>query len=86
MQTRELKAVHTRRTFAIARSSNDSFEHVVLEIEEDGFVGRDEAAPSGRYDQDAEGIADALSDVEVRCPWNIEGALRPRRPPARLRR
>ena len=41
--------VHTKRTFAIARSSDDAFGRVVFEIEEDGFVGRGEAAPSERY-------------------------------------
>ena len=77
MKTRvRVVTVHTKRTFAIARSSNDTFELVVFEIEEDGFVGRGEAAPSGRYDQDAEGAADTLETVEVRDPWDIEGTLR----------
>jgi len=57
--------VHTRRAFAIARSSDDTFRRVVVEVEEDGFTGRGEAAPSGRYDQDAGGVADALGDIEV---------------------
>ena len=68
--------VHTKRTFAIARSSDDTFEQVIFEVEEGGFVGRGEAAPSGRYDQDAAGVADALEAVEVRDPWDIEGTLR----------
>ena len=68
--------VHTKRAFAIARSSDDTFGRVVFEIEEDGFAGRGEAAPSGRYDQDAVGVADALENVEVRDPWDIEGTLR----------
>ena len=77
MQTRVRKlTVHTRRAFAIARSSDDTFERVVFELEEDGFVGRGEAAPSGRYDQDAEGVADALAGVEVGDAWEIEGTLR----------
>src|SRR4028118_2199364 len=63
LQTRVRKlTVHTRRAFAIARSSDDTFERVVLEIQEDGFTGRGEAAPSGRYDQDAEGGAATLGD------------------------
>ena len=32
--------VHTRRTFAIARSAAGAFERVILELEEDGAVGR----------------------------------------------
>ena len=77
MRTRVQKlTVHTKRAFAIARSSDDTFGRVVLEIEEDGFTGRGEAAPSGRYDQDAEGVAGALEGVEVGDPWDIEGTLR----------
>jgi L-Ala-D/L-Glu epimerase len=67
--------VRTRRTFAIARSSADTFERVVLEVEEEGEVGRGEAAPSGRYDQDAKGVASALGKAEIRDPWDIEGTL-----------
>jgi L-alanine-DL-glutamate epimerase-like enolase superfamily enzyme len=67
--------VHTERTFAIARSSADAFERVILELEEEGFTGRGEAAPTHYYGQDAEGVAEALGDVEVRDPWDIEGAL-----------
>ena len=77
MQTRVRKlTVHTRRAFAIARSSDDTFERVVLEVEEDGFTGRGEAAPSSRYDQDAEGVAAALENVEVGDVWDVEGTLR----------
>ena len=77
MQTRVRKVtVHTRRAFAIARSSDDTFERVVFEVGEDGFTGRGEAAPSGRYDQDAEGVAAALEGAEVRDPWDVEGTLR----------
>ena len=77
MRTRVRKlTVHTRRAFAIARSSDDVFGRVVFEVEEEGFTGRGEAAPSGRYDQDAQGVADALEDTEVRDPWDIEGTLR----------
>ena len=77
MQTRVRKlTVHTRRAFAIARSSDDSFGRVVFEVEEDGFTGRGEAAPSGRYEQDAGGVAAALKNVEVWDPWDVEGTLR----------
>jgi len=67
--------VHTERTFAIARSSADTFERVVFEMSEDGVTGRGEAAPTGYYGQDAQGVAAALEDVEVRDPWDIEGTL-----------
>jgi L-Ala-D/L-Glu epimerase len=67
--------VHTERTFAIARSSADAFERVILELEEDGFTGRGEAAPTRYYGQDAEGVAGALEGVVIRDPWDIEGGL-----------
>ena len=76
METRvRTVTVHTERTFAIARSSADAFERVILEIEEDGLVGRGEAAPTRYYGQDAEGVAGALEGVEIQDPWDIEGSL-----------
>jgi L-Ala-D/L-Glu epimerase len=67
--------VHTERTFAIARSSADTFERVIFEMSQDGVTGRGEAAPTGYYGQDAQGVAAALESVEVRDPWDIEGTL-----------
>jgi L-alanine-DL-glutamate epimerase-like enolase superfamily enzyme len=67
--------VHTERTFAIARSSADAFERVILELEADGFTGRGEAAPTRYYGQDAAGVAEALGRVGIRDPWDIEGTL-----------
>ncbi len=67
--------VHTRRTFAIARSSADAFERVVFEIEASGFTGRGEAAPTSYYGQDAGVVARVLENVEIRDPWDIEGTL-----------
>ena len=67
--------VHTERTFAIARSSADTFERVIFEMSEDGVTGRGEAAPTGYYGQDAKGVAAALEGVEVRDPWDMEGTL-----------
>jgi L-alanine-DL-glutamate epimerase-like enolase superfamily enzyme len=67
--------VHTERTFAIARSSADTFERVIFEISEDGVTGRGEAAPTSHYGQNAEGVAAALEGAEVGDPWDIEGAL-----------
>lgn len=74
IRVREI-TVHTRRTFAIARSSNDSFERVTLELEEDGVVGRGEAAPTAYYGQAAAGVAGLLESVSIHEPWDIEGAL-----------
>jgi L-alanine-DL-glutamate epimerase-like enolase superfamily enzyme len=71
----QIVRVHTERTFAIARSSADTFERVIFEISEDGVTGRGEAAPTSHYDQDAEGVAAALECVEVGDLWDIEGAL-----------
>jgi L-alanine-DL-glutamate epimerase-like enolase superfamily enzyme len=67
--------VHTERTFAIARSSADTFERVIFEMSEDGVTGRGEAAPTSYYGQDAQGVATALEGVEVWDPWDIEGTL-----------
>src|SRR3712207_6826187 len=76
LQTRVQRiTVHTRRTFAIARSAADAFERVVLEVEEGGITGRGEAAPTRYYGQEAGGVAEALRGVEIRDPWDIEGTL-----------
>ena len=73
--TAEIITVHPERTFTIARSSADSFEHVVLELKEDDLVGRGESAPTGYYGESAEKALTALESVEVKDPWDIEGAL-----------
>ena len=67
--------VHTRRTFAIARSAAGAFERVILELEEGDAVGRGEAAPTRYYGQDAASVAEALRNLEIPDPWDIEGAL-----------
>jgi L-Ala-D/L-Glu epimerase len=68
-------SVNTERTFAIARSSADTFERVIFEISEEGVTGRGEAAPTRYYGQDAWGVATALEGAEVWDPWDIEGTL-----------
>ena len=76
METRvRIVTVLTERTFAIARSSADAFERVILELEESGVVGCGEAAPTRYYGQSAGGVAAALEGVEIPDPWDIEGAL-----------
>jgi L-alanine-DL-glutamate epimerase-like enolase superfamily enzyme len=48
---------------------------VVLELEEDGFTGRGEAAPTAYYGQDAESARAALEAVTLEDLWDIEGTL-----------
>jgi len=67
--------VHTERTFAIARSSADAFERVILELEENYTVGRGEAAPTRYYGQDAQTVAAALEGVKIPDHWDVEGTL-----------
>lgn len=67
--------VHTQRTFTISRSSADSFEEVILHIEEDGFTGLGEAAPTDHYSQSAPDVAAALAEVRISDSWDIEGEL-----------
>ena len=76
----EKLTVHTKRDFAIARGSSDSFERVVLTLQEGGASGRGEAAPTDYYAGDAETVAESLEGVTVRDPWDIEGTLRENEP------
>src|SRR3954467_9793965 len=72
----ERLTVRTRRTFAIARSSSDTFERVVLTLEEGSITGRGEAAATYYYGQDAASAADALERIRIQDPWDIEGTLK----------
>src|SRR5918998_1353146 len=49
-------------------------------------ASRSNSRASGRYDQDAEGVAAALESVEVGDAWDVEGTLRQNAglPPAAL--
>ncbi len=82
----EIVTVHTKRTFAIARSSADTFERVVFELEDGNLTGRGEAEPTNYYGQNAEDARSALETAEIKDPWNIEGTLRENAhlPPASL--
>jgi len=51
------------------------FERVVFEVDDGAITGRGEAAPTRYYGQDAVGVAEALSNVEIQDPWDIEGTL-----------
>lgn len=68
--------MRTKRPFTIARSSSETFERVVLTLEEGGVLGRGEAAPTSYYDRDAAGVAEALERIEIRNPWDIEGTIK----------
>ena len=67
--------VHTRRAFAIARGSSDSFERVIFSLVEGGETGHGEAAPTTYYGATPAKVAEALQHVEVKDPWDIEGTL-----------
>ncbi len=67
--------VRTKRTFAIARGSSDTFDRVILTLEEDAITGRGEAAPTDYYGQNAKSVAEALDLIEIHDPWDIEGTL-----------
>jgi L-alanine-DL-glutamate epimerase-like enolase superfamily enzyme len=72
----ETLAMHTKRTFAIARGSSDEFERVILTLEEGGVTGRGEAAPTDYYEQNVASVAEALESARIQDPWDIEGTLR----------
>ncbi len=67
--------VHTKRPFTIARGSSNTFERVVLTLQEGDAAGRGEAAPTSYHGQDAADVTEALGWVAVRDPWDIEGTL-----------
>ena len=49
-----------RHTFRIARGAADARRNVLVEVEEDGHIGRGEAAPIRRYHEDPESAGAAL--------------------------
>jgi len=55
-----------RHTFRLARGDSDSRRVVVVEIEDDGLIGRGEAAPIARYGQDAASAALAAEQMVTR--------------------
>ncbi len=55
-----------RHTFRLARGDSDSRRVLVVEIEDDGLIGRGEAAPIARYGQDAESAARATEKMAAR--------------------
>lgn len=72
----EIKSVHPGRTFAIAHGASDSFEHVILSVEAEGFTGRGESAPAHYYGQTAYSDLAALKEARIDDPWDVEAVLR----------
>ena len=72
----KIVTVHPKRTFTIARSSSYEFREVILEVTDSGATGRGEAAPTGYYAQNADDVLEALQNIEIRDPWDIEGTLK----------
>lgn len=48
--------------FGISRSSHDYYDRIFIYLEQDGFIGRGEAAPSERYNESIPQIAEILKD------------------------
>ena len=58
--------LHLRHTFRIARGASDVRENLLVEIEEDGLVGRGEAAPIKRYQEDRDSAARGVDEMARR--------------------
>jgi L-alanine-DL-glutamate epimerase-like enolase superfamily enzyme len=69
-----LKCIHP---FGISRSSYDYYDRVFIYLEQDGFIGRGEAAPSERYNESIPQILDRLKhDIELpNTVFNIDAAI-----------
>ena len=55
-----------RGTFRISRGSITEVKVVVVEIEQDGWLGRGESAPSDRYGQTPAGVTEQILQLEKR--------------------
>ena len=55
-----------RHTFRIARGSSDVRENLLVEVEDDGRIGRGEAAPIRRYGEDRASAASAVDAMAER--------------------
>ena len=67
-----------KHTFTISRSSRDTQPIVLVELEHEGIVGYGEAAPSGRYGENAETVQAFLRKVDLspfRDPFQLESIL-----------
>ena len=65
-----------RHTFRLARGDSDSRRVLMVELEDDGLVGRGEAAPIARYGQDAASAARAVEKMaaQINDPRAFESA------------
>lgn len=72
--TYRLKCTHP---FGISRSSYDYYDRVFIYLEQDGFIGRGEAAPSERYNESIPQILDRLKhNIELpNTVINIDEAI-----------
>jgi L-Ala-D/L-Glu epimerase / N-acetyl-D-glutamate racemase len=65
-------------TFTLSRSSDDTRECVLVEIEHDGLTGRGEAAPLRRYGESAASVSEFLGKLDFRKhkdPFQLEEIL-----------
>jgi len=58
--------LHLRHTFRIARGASDVRENLLVEVDDDGLVGRGEAAPIRRYGEDRASAARAVDAMAGR--------------------
>ncbi|MBU0528425.1 dipeptide epimerase [bacterium] len=65
--TYRLKCIHP---FGISRSSYDYYDRVFIYLEQDGFIGRGEAAPSERYNESIPQILEILKS-HITLPKNV---------------
>ncbi len=65
--TYRLKCTHP---FGISRGSNDYYDRVFIYLEQDGFIGRGEAAPSERYNESVPQIFEILKN-KIIFPQNV---------------
>jgi L-alanine-DL-glutamate epimerase-like enolase superfamily enzyme len=70
--------LHLRHTFTIARGGRDVSPVVILELEHDGLVGFEEAAPSSRYGETVDSVFAFLGRVDLARfpdPFQLESIL-----------
>ena len=65
--TYRLKCIHP---FGISRSSFNHYDRVFIYLEQDGIIGRGEAAPSERYNESIPQILEALKN-KINLPENV---------------
>ena len=61
--------------FGISRSSHDYYDIVYLYLENNGFVGRGEAAPSDRYNETTDSIM-AILESGISIPGKMDDPVK----------